>query len=574
MSQLLQASAMNNSLCRVTKFLAFVFFLFAPTVAGADCSIPSQALAADDRLAPQCKELGEFTIMTPEGERRVTMVRDQAVLASEADQLANWTQSTIQQSASALMRIGAGDVHNLTMVVSGVTRDLPPAPFVGGRTHVNNEAGECIIVIFPKAVSKELLRLTTAHEFFHCVQYRVASAQMRNFLRDEDWWVEGAAEWFANYANPGTRFSTGLIGEFDSNAVTSPIIDFGYEAFVFFSWFAKEVGEIEIVDILDEMPIVDNNRTQQEIAAISLLAPEQWRNFVEDYADKKIEFPDGAIMESYPEVQETYIWTDSESVLIGELAAKIEHSVLVFSCGEWTINVEKESGVIGFRETTEIEWGDLPETLTVDPDEEKRFYTAGFGSDIEGLSVTITAEQESNDGCRCQTHPEPGDTSCLSGLWRLQEGGVRERLHEIYQATIGPDYDWFETTIDTAAPGLELELSSTGELVYSDNNSTETLRGKKGDYREIRVEITSQAGGVGRWSAENNELSVCMISEPSGAEVIITTIDRGTTDVIDMSPQNYWSDHLTTDGYIYECEGDTLTIRHATGVEWRYGRLK
>jgi hypothetical protein len=69
----------------------------------------------------------------------------------------------------------------------------------GRRDGAEARAGECLVTLYGLAsgATPEEIAVTTAHEYFHCVQYAsLSAAQMSTYGVGGDWWVEGAAEYF------------------------------------------------------------------------------------------------------------------------------------------------------------------------------------------------------------------------------------------------------------------------------------------------------------------------------------------------------------------------------------------
>ena len=124
----------------------------------------------------------------------------------------------------------------------------------------------------------------TAHEIFHCVQYLT----WRD-MPEQEWLTEASAEYFAFLATTGYTGGAPLVTDFDAEIPRQALSGMSYEAVVFYLWLGQKFGPARVREF------TGTTRTIQ-----SAIPPDLWIQFVTDYLDRTIHFPDGREIGSSP----------------------------------------------------------------------------------------------------------------------------------------------------------------------------------------------------------------------------------------------------------------------------------
>ncbi|MEX2632269.1 MAG: hypothetical protein WD341_20245 [Tistlia sp.] len=588
-------------LCGLAAAVAAAFCLLAPAgPARADCSVPGYAAAADHRFEgwPPCDELDSFNVQTPRGPRQVRMIGDRN-LPSDWHEPVRLTREAIVRSADTLREIGSGTVPNLLVLITGLLpSETPPDPSdpeavaADRRTRQEGVADgrsgeECLLVVYPGNVEARDLGFVVAHEFFHCVQYALARPQMtaRDDGRPDEWWVEGSAEWFANLAYPESDASASWLTDLDSLTPDRALSEAAYEAFAFWSWYAREWSPAAVLEYLPRTPTAGGAGAQLQAAA-QMIAEDRWLAFVRDYLDRQLRYPDARRLPVSPRPGETFLWTETgEEQLEGERLA-LYRSNLVFTCGKWRIESEEAEGVWKVRKPDRPgDWQELPERLEVEPGKEERYLLGGVGPGEEGFRLTVTAtrEAESEADCPCDDFAETARArgsrrdACLVGTWQLASGGLVEwldrALKDVHRSS--GSFASYDSETDAEDEGRRLFLGADGRYHYGTSTVSrrEEAFTEKGDRFASHVEGLS--GGAGYWATREGMLEVCAASEASGA---VATLELK-EEVMTLELPGYLSEHLYSGGYHYSCGGGALALRHLeipgtpTPMEWHYRKV-
>ncbi len=556
-------------------------FVAAPDPAAAQsCTIPDYAAQADSRLTGDCTEVERFTIDTPSGSRRVRIIGDSAM--RDITEPYPLVREGIERAAAALNEIGAGQVDNLVVLVSGLLPD-PDAP--DGLTSIHGVAhavyvGECLIIVYPGNAGARQLGFATSHEFYHCVQYATAPNQMNAFLSGQPghWWVEGTAEWFANLAYRGTGNSDERVEGFDHASPEMALTSLSDKqgAVVFFFWYGEENGYPAIVSLMPQMAAAGGEAEERRKLA-GLLPPDGFQGLVQDYLDREIRQPGGRAIPSKPQDGDSIIWVEDNQVEEIEAAQLVLHRAeLVFTCGTWTIELSDEEGRWAVsRERGE--WARLPATIEVPAGEEERFRLGAMGAGEDGFHVTIAAmRQDAEDGCLCVDSTKGAAAEldqCLVGSWELVSGGGNEWLDRQLNLINKMSGDWDHYESETTAGNRMLTIRRDGLYEYSNASAERTELGIKKD-KVFRSRIRGVSAGVGTWKIEQDLLLTCAISATSSATADLDLGGGG----IHMDLPGYLTEHLYSGGYAYSCSDTQLTLRfHDLGVfpapmVWEYER--
>lgn len=184
-----------------------------------------------------------------------------------------------------------------------------------GTTHGGRTPRKCVIALYEGAVSRESrrhgaislasseqeLKLTIAHEMFHCVQYAVARQQFARV--GSGWWVEGSAEYMQHEVFPEYPIDPELVNDFDQQIPSLPIFQMKYENVVFFAFLASAQGlgdSRAFVGLFRQMPTVMGHAAQRRALASYPNINTLFQRFAEEYRNQAIVDPGGRPLHSSP----------------------------------------------------------------------------------------------------------------------------------------------------------------------------------------------------------------------------------------------------------------------------------
>ncbi|MGF1625981.1 MAG: hypothetical protein ACFCVH_13955 [Alphaproteobacteria bacterium] len=481
----------------------------------ADCAAPGYLAGVDDRMAGvalACDEAVRFTIETPGGPRQVRIVYSTADMSPDLPGFIADIRDGVEQAAAALRGIGQGTTANITIWAAHLPQYRDGEFLVYAETlPLAGASSECVVALFPG----RNVAFTTAHEFFHCVQF--ATFGTRTNAVASTWWVEGSAQWFAELAVPGTDESAWDVGIFDAVSPETALTAMGEEAMVFFVWLDQTFGSSMAMALMRSMPFSGGEAAQQD--ALAAFLPEvDFLRFVEAYLDHEIRMPGGAPIPSAPFHGDIYVFNDSREHRIEAGRFVAVRFQLQLACGTWTLERRDEDG------SWEISidrgpWQALPESASIPGPDPALWRSAAFGTGADGFTVTVEA---SRNPCRqCESalasigpdHP----AACLVGTWTLASGGygamIEERLRAsgMFESISYPDME--SVLVINADGGYEMPGPAEG---YDASVST-----PGGDLFVGIGTLAMQSGG--HWSVDADRLYLC--EADSLADIDLTIID-------------------------------------------------
>lgn len=153
----------------------------------------------------------------------------------------------------------------------------------------------CRVGIFPSSlvdITDDELQQSIAHELFHCYQYTNLTAQESGpTASDNEWWVEGSAEYFSERVYPSVDFEYRWLGSLSRAIQTQPLTQWSYKSFIFFEYLANNEGKTvsEILALLTAMPT--SGGQAEQLAALSGQSgiQETFQNFARALADDRVQ---------------------------------------------------------------------------------------------------------------------------------------------------------------------------------------------------------------------------------------------------------------------------------------------
>jgi len=339
-----------------------------------------------------------------------------------------------------------------------------------------------------------------AHEFFHCVENFQYNDQSAN--SSSEWWMEGAAEWFANRAFPGRSYSDDFVADFDEGSEKTPITELPYANVVFFFWLDQNFGPTRVFDLMRAMPTSSGS---QEDALDAFLGAENFQKFAEDYIDRKIRQPGGRTIPSTPIMTVEYSEDSSGDETLESERFTIARAWFLFACTEWDLTDADVSGKYGLQRHTGAEWNPAPMHLDPESGQEIRIRIAATGTKSGGFHMNLKFRKKECALCDTSTYSS-GPEAALVGHWVLASGGYGAKMQDMLQGMEG-----FERV---EYPDLDkhLILNSDGTFILSSNDQGKLdVSNNDGDVFKSVFDIQLQKQGT--WSIDGNRLSQCYTRE-------------------------------------------------------------
>jgi hypothetical protein len=540
--------------------IALLLGLTGPSEAQyADCAASGYLGGVDDRMdavALDCVEVERFSIETPAGSREVRIIRAADNRSPGLSAFTAAIRSGIETAAASLRTIGQGDTADITVWASALAN---PEETGAATLPLRSSDSECVMAMYEGAFD---VAYTTAHEFFHCVQF--ATVGDATFLSPGTWWVEGSAEWFASFALPDRSQSDADVAYFDEISPETPLTSMGQESVVFFFWLAGNYGPSMVMQLITGMPDSGGEADQQDALA-GMLPADAFQQFAQDYLDRRISQPGGRPIPSNPFPGDIYVWNESTEHSVHAERFVLARFQLEFACGIWSIERSDEKGTWK-ASRDESAWEDLPETISGSGSDAIRYRAAAFGTEADGFQTTIKA---SRSACsRCDAPPVADDVAaCLVGHWQLVSGGYGEQIQRMLQA--GGVFE------NIQYPDLEAVL-----IINADG--TFEFPGPPEDYNAVIETERGQFMGVGTlamashgyWSVDGDQLQQCGPAPEANIDLTLIDPDGAASRVQDEGgPET-----VVQRARSFICSGNALTliedIPFTPRVEWHYERTE
>lgn len=277
----------------------------------------------------------------------------------------------------------------------------------------------CGVGVFPHGLTLDVpgFQQTLAHEIFHCFQDRNFDDPFSSSPEVNNWYVEGSAEYFGNYAYPSVNAEYEFIGDISSNIALYSLFDLDYENFLFFQFLANRIGNESVIDLLASLP----PEGDEGIYASKLMAAipdfsDIFQEYAQDYFDRSITDTGGGNVPVRPVPEYT------EVVELGSMSYPVDpfvvpHWRLVFPEGRiYTLSQRSSgSGLEGFEPgTAPGEWGPLPTNLSTLCGERVLILTSTSIQSGGAYEVVVEADYE---------EPPAGSEAacdrCLAGTWQM-----------------------------------------------------------------------------------------------------------------------------------------------------------
>lgn len=487
-------------------FLLVVLALSASVAAPARAWAPSCDAAYlagfDERFATveyDCVERMRVAVPTSAGESVIRIIHD-----LNGDWIADPAtmgefERGVTSSAAALRSLGDINLENITILLAD---DLPPRE--GAEDEFSDIAAltettfddECKIVVYliGPASRARYAAWVTAHEIFHCVQAanltpgQLASPAGLGVGGGGNWWLEGAASWFAALSVADVGNTRSEVNAFDSTSGTTPLNRMAYEASPFFMWLGGEDSPAGVMRFLHQMA-ESSAESAQRAAMASALPQSRWLDFAQAYLDREIRHPHGTDVGFAPEDGPVWTWSATRVENIDLEPFVIARGTAGFDCGRWRTRVSPNERH-GARPEDGGSWSTLPTEINTMSGSGGSYRVAAINAGPSRVRLSINGTMEAGCG-DCMGSRELA--ACVVGTWQLTSGGAAEWMRS--QGVPG-NFSTSNQTVTFNRDGTFLTSMMTGSAEVTIRDRTE------------RGNMSAQAGG--RWSTtREGGLNMC-----------------------------------------------------------------
>jgi hypothetical protein len=434
------------------RILFFIFALlpFAQSVRAAPCgelfafsASYVDGLAEDDCILRDSFDLGVS------GSRQTYKIYD-AASSSHARQAWHLTVAREAIERSAIFYGRLARMPSATVIFGG------GAPTVGagdgGRRAVLGETfpkifdKTCVVSITDAAMEgiygtpagEEELRLTIAHELFHCVQYENWQRRVSDVMfRHAAWWIEGTAEYIQHEVYPEYALFRNRAPDFDAQIGREGLLGAQHANAVFFSYYAEVAGgPAGVMSFIERMAV--NPGRDVQVSALSGVPDiaNVFQNFARRYLDCDLRSPGGHVIPVNPARGETFRVEEpgERDVRVAPFAIRAVN--MIFGRGEnWLIDIASggSEAQSGFR------YQEMPGDWSGTP-----FDVLSCATDrTVMLAATATPRIEETKTLRLRFETRTGDMRtcpCPLGRWTITPEDMNAKFPvSVYGASLGPE---------------------------------------------------------------------------------------------------------------------------------------
>lgn len=542
-----------------------LFLLAAPARANfGDCTSPDYMSGFDDlsegvdpsalHLDIICVVEFEFEYETPGGLRRIRGIRDINADWAFSEGALSQIEAGARAAAAATRQIGDFDVDDITLLIlddSYGRLDDAEDNRIGALT-VRRRNNECLVDVYmlSRTGSPEYMPFVIGHEIFHCIQHAsLTRAQMLTSTEEGVWWTEGSADYFGALTDPESPLTLERTARFERRVDEGvPIYDMDYDAVMLFYWMHHERGSSQLMPFL-EMMSSSNSDAGQRAAMRAALSDDEWRGFVEAYADRSITTTAGADL-GFSDEGDTILFDSTRTERFPLEPFVITRGWLEYECGAWENELRPGALNLSAQREGEDAWRDLPETIDTEDADSVRYRYAAINTGDGPQRVEL--EVERTRSCEPCGGSEDIDI-CLVGEWEMTGGGPIE---------------WMRAQgipITRANPGQRTVRFDERGVYYAKAFSTDMTI----DLEDEQAEASGASmPAVGRWSVSVPEKKLTICQDAGGMSGTVTT-PRATMPVAQAG-----GGQITMD---YACSRTTLNTSQDLGsgppMDTTYTRL-
>lgn len=454
------------------------------------------ALGRDEFL---CVETLQVPVDTPDGERRIRVIRHIVSDWAEGPGVSASVERGVRASAEALPRLGdfrIGDASILLLDNFGPGGRHENFGQIAAWTNIGPN-GECLITLWllGPAADAELAGSVIAHELMHCTQFasltpgQMGSASPGGTSGGGTWWMEGSADWFSTLALPAAPFIAGRVSRFDADSPRTALNLMTYDAFVFFAWMGGARGVESVMPFLHGMAESSAVSAQQAAMRGAMPAP-AWLQFAEDYLDRQIRDGHGASIGSTPEDGDTWTFTETRTERIAMDPFVLHRGNVVFECGRWGVRADPREHHAA--KPAEGRWDAFPTRVDALDGSPRRHRFAAMSTASRQVVLQLGATHEVS----CQECAGTREIDqCLVGTWEMTSSGIAELVNPWMRG---------HARLTDATPNTTMVLNEDRTFTNTISRGTSAIESRHGN-----AHGTISGHGSGRWSAAGGILNAC-----------------------------------------------------------------
>ncbi len=440
----------------------------------------------------------------------------------------------------------------------------PPDDWAG--TELIPRSTDCQIAIHENAwseLSDNEFKHTIAHEIFHCIQLWKSTRQVR--ASGSDWWVEGTAEYFANYVYPCENGEQQYVNKFDEFSENSWLIGMEYSNVVFFQYLANVIGNASVIQFIETMPTTNGIQTQLDALANYPNMSTLFHQFGKQYLDREIaDSCEGTKINVTPDLNRHEILWGSEEIEFGLAPFHVPRNQLIFHAGDYRIEIESpiESMEQSDKQGSEAAWEEMPNVLN---------FEVACGERIDLLALLTRGDNEvgtrpvklkiNREGVLAGVPPvdERGIDRCLVGNWRLEAESMEDMgvwmadyLDDKFKKAKGVQSN---TEFLGLQGGMDGHFTAGGRAFGSVNGLEQKLASIQQHKHDVLkdldinmdITVTINSNSCAEFSANGSELVVWNIISEDEARSRIVSIINGKEVVLE--PEEPFDMNITPEQY-------------------------
>jgi hypothetical protein len=370
-----------------------------------------------------------------------------------------------------------------------------------------NELTEpCPIFFYPLSLGDDYddFKHIIAHEAFHCIesskywpQFRVAASGTPT-----DWWIEGAAEYFANTVYPDTNREWHFSQRYDPDA---SLLAQSYEVNFFFQDLANRIESEGILRFIASLPTANGADRQQNAFAAFPGAQDHLHGFGQRYLDERVRDTGILLVGVGAKHGDTVAIGGAATLTYAAPAFTLVRNTFQFAPGKsYRISVETAGeGRFSARSLGDgATWGPFPDEVVTDCLEGPSYEILATSAVPAGardyeVEITITAEPTCEFTCvESQVHD-----SCVVGTWladlAFMTAQLQGRLRNVSISPIAGEERVTYLANGLAKGGVD---TSSRQVVHLDG-------------LDVPQTVTTTASGDAVWSTSGSTLFTCPLSE-------------------------------------------------------------
>jgi len=382
--------------------------------------------------------------------------------------------------------------------------------------HADYNAGEdCPILLYDgvfEITDRSKFQQLVSHEVFHCYQDVNIGVDTTHYQVIE-WWVEGSAEYFSNYAYPNPDNEHFYIPEFNKKSLQRPLVKMDYESNLFFQFLESEIGPELIMTLLKRLTDAASYEKQIEALADFPNMDELFHSFAQSFVEEHIADTNSDLI-NIPDVTfREKIHLSGEDQSFGP-----ENGVDPFILDRYQIIYEQEKrfqqltiedtvtpGMQSMRAENESEWRVIPENVRSYCDEDKRYDYVVTRVPGEGEDQPMAPYQPETRVDKV----EVGECDpCLLGIWYMDNEVFASYLESSMNEAVAEDgAEGVDFEVQKVEGSLILQFSEKGSMALSSAGLNVPVSASIGGAQAMESEVTVTASGSATYSADGEVVS-------------------------------------------------------------------